>query len=396
MQLNKTHEYRILEGVHNKITRQSNEYMNNIHTTIDSVVRDNGKLNNLGIDKELWPFIRHSWENKDPHFLGRLDLYVDFEEGEKSIVMMDYNAKKPSFLRESVSIQSDQSRQLEKKIEDQFRSLYIMERINNRADASALPTPGQTENEINSKLHFIVLTEDPEEMWNANYLAERAWRAGFKPVVLKGSQIYWNGQKFIDSHSEPIERIWNPEPWKILKQVGVADMKRAYSAIKWVEPMWKVILEKESILPYLWQNNNLKDAYLPSYFSKEKFIQNKTPYVEISPSINRQQIAVYKEDNTVDTIYSVPTTSPVKFPFYHEYIIPPSADSYTKYLAYTWIVGNVTQFVGFQEDNNSHFGPNRVAVKTTVLPDCGRGDSYSIFGIFRNRGSSAAERSRTR
>ena len=76
---------------------------NMILTAVDEVVKDDKLLSLFNINKQLWPAIRFSWQNRQVDMQGRFDWIFD---GEKQPKLLEYNADTPSMIIESGSLQN--------------------------------------------------------------------------------------------------------------------------------------------------------------------------------------------------------------------------------------------------------------------------------------------------
>ena len=69
---------------------------------IDTVINDDKLLSLFGINKQLWPAVKKSWESHQTDFQGRFDLIYDGVDHPK---LMEFNADTPSMIIESGSMQ---------------------------------------------------------------------------------------------------------------------------------------------------------------------------------------------------------------------------------------------------------------------------------------------------
>ena len=65
---------------------------------VDIVVKDDNLLTLFGINQNLWPAVRYSWQEKQIDFQGRFDFIFDGKEPPK---LLEYNADTPSLIIES-------------------------------------------------------------------------------------------------------------------------------------------------------------------------------------------------------------------------------------------------------------------------------------------------------
>lgn len=65
---------------------------------VEEVINDDNLLKLFGINKQLWPAIKHSWKSKQRDMQGRFDLVYD---GVNPPKMLEYNGDTPSLIIES-------------------------------------------------------------------------------------------------------------------------------------------------------------------------------------------------------------------------------------------------------------------------------------------------------
>jgi glutathionylspermidine synthase len=207
---------------------------------VDHVIRHR-LYASLAIPLEYEPFIRASWERRDPAVYGRFDLTLD-EAGVPKFY--EYNADTPTSLLESSIAQWFWKEDVQPR-HDQFNSLHeaLIERWRHlRAHYPHV-----------RMLHFGCIFGSQEDVANVEYMMDTAVQAGWETKILDVRRIGVNRvDQFFDEENQPIELMFKLYPWEWMVRESFGARLMA-SPTRWVEPPWKMLLSNKAILPLLWQ-----------------------------------------------------------------------------------------------------------------------------------------------
>ncbi len=90
------------------------------------------------------------------------------------------------------------------------------------------------------------------------YLRDTAEQAGLKTRQLLMEEIGWNERRdcFVDigKYEDPIRSLFKLYPWEtLLEEEFAPQCLRTYREMRWMEPIWKLLLSNKGILPVLWE-----------------------------------------------------------------------------------------------------------------------------------------------
>jgi glutathionylspermidine synthase len=221
----------------------------------------------LGIPPECWPLIEESWRRQEAALYGRFDLLFD---GKGPPKLLEYNADTPTSLFEAAVVQWNWKEQVQPKA-DQFNSLH--EALIARWQ-TLRPTGAET-----ALLHLTCATPNAEDETTTLYLGstaeEAAWRVKFLPIA----EIGWDQERrrFVDLDNQEIVTLFKLYPWEWLLREEFG-WNIAASAVRFIEPAWKLLLANKGLLALLWEmypgHENLLPAYLkPGPLAGGKFVR---------------------------------------------------------------------------------------------------------------------------
>ena len=112
-------------------------------------------------------------------------------------------------------------------------------------------------------------TDEPEDMLTLAYLQDTAQQAGLSTQAIAMLDIGWNPDRgaFTDLDDNRIDSIFKLYPWESMMAEQFAPNALAtYRDMRWIEPIWKMLLSNKGILPILWElypepSENLLAAY---------------------------------------------------------------------------------------------------------------------------------------
>jgi glutathionylspermidine synthase len=206
----------------------------------------------FGLPREAARLITESWEADDPTLYGRMDIMLD-KRGTPRLV--EYNADTPTMLLETAVVQWQW---LEERFpdKDQFNSLH--EALIQQWSYIRTRVKGDV-------LHLAYEGEDTDEdMVTVTYLRDSAREAGFFTVMLRMSDVGWDGREFVDLRNESIRSVFKLYPWEwmLTEKFGAHVLNLGRSNPVWIEPPWKALLSSKAILPIMWRLFGSKCPYL--------------------------------------------------------------------------------------------------------------------------------------
>ena len=204
-----------------------------------------GDYGHLGLPEGALDLALRSFEEEaDRAVYGRFDLVLG-EGG--SIKMLEYNADTPTGLVETAVAQWQWLQESGGGL-DQFNSVWdrLVERW--KKLAPGLP-PGV--------LHLATCDGDDtaEEWMTVEVMAETARAAGLDVKVIMIEHIHWSEDHgvFVDADDLVIEACFKLYPWEEMLSEAYGDVVMAdYSLVRWVEPLWKVLLSSKMLSVALW------------------------------------------------------------------------------------------------------------------------------------------------
>ena len=219
-------------------------------------VIDNQRYAELEIPAEAVPMIEWAWNEEPPALYGRFDILWN---GEGPPKLLEYNADTPTSLLEAAVIQWYWLKDVYRDA-DQFSSIHEKLIAKWKDDASYLERPV-----------YFASTAYPEDLLTVAYLRDTAEQAGLQTRQILMEDIGWNEprQCFVDAEpaENQIKSIFKLYPWEtMLEESFAAPMLRTYQDMRWIEPIWKLLLSNKGILPVLWELYPNHELLLESHF----------------------------------------------------------------------------------------------------------------------------------
>jgi glutathionylspermidine synthase len=219
---------------------------------------DKKRYAELEIPAAAVPVIEAAWEAEPPALYGRFDFLYN---GTSPPKLLEYNADTPTSLLEAAVVQwhwlEEVGPSLMNGVPDQFNSIH--ERLIAKWKDIA-PY-------LNPPVYFSG-TEEPEDILTLAYLEDTAQQAGLATRRIAMLDIGWNPDVdgFLDLNEDRIESIFKLYPWESMMGEQFAPQALAtYGKMRWIEPIWKMLLSNKGILPILWElyprHENLLEAY---------------------------------------------------------------------------------------------------------------------------------------
>jgi glutathionylspermidine synthase len=219
-------------------------------------VIDNQRYDELEIPAEAVPMIEWAWNEEPPALYGRFDILWN---GQGAPKLLEYNADTPTSLLEAAVIQWYWLKDVYPQA-DQFNSLH-----------EKLIAKWKDLDSYLAKPVYFASTDYPEDLLTVAYLRDTAEQAGLPTSQLLMEEIGWNDprQCFVDLAPEEnqIESIFKLYPWEtMLEEAFAAQGLRTYKDMRWIEPIWKMLLSNKGILPVLWELYPNHELLLESHF----------------------------------------------------------------------------------------------------------------------------------
>ncbi len=210
------------------------------------------------------PAIEWAWQNEPPAIYGRFDLSWAGAASGEAPKLLEYNADTPTSLLEAAVVQwkwlEEMPEALVSSKPDQFNSIHerLIAKWKDLDDYLAKP------------VYFAAL-DYPEDQLTTVYLRDTAEQAGIKTLQMYMAEIGWNDglQAFLDPNEEQMFSIFKLYPWEAMlaEEFGPHALD-TYQSVRWIEPIWKMLLSNKGILPILWElypgHKNLLEAYFDS------------------------------------------------------------------------------------------------------------------------------------
>lgn len=239
-------------------------------------VIDKKRYAELHIPDKAIAAIEWSWEADVPSLYGRFDLAYDGVQPPK---LLEYNADTPTALLEAAVIQWQWLKQVQPEA-DQFNSIWeaLVAKWKELKDEPGCLT--------GNFVHFAH-QDSLEDLMTVTLLRDTAQSAGIQTDGLHMEDVGWDStdKTFVDLQNRVMATIFKLYPWEwILKDEFSGNLLDTVKEVKWIEPIWKMILSNKGILPILWELYPDHDNLLPSYFDGPRDL---TDYVK-KPLLSRE------------------------------------------------------------------------------------------------------------
>ncbi len=226
-------------------------------------VIDEKRYAELDIPEAAISAIEWAWENEPPALYGRFDLAYN---GTAPPKLLEYNADTPTSLLEAAVVQWDWLKALSPALEaashsrapDQFNSIHdkLIAKWKNVAPYL-------------SKSVYFAGAASPEDQLTLAYLRDTAQQAGLATLQMYMEEIGWNDERqaFVDPNEDQMFSVFKLYPWEIMLQEEFgAHALATYQDMRWIEPIWKLLLSNKGILPILWQLFPNHELLLEAHF----------------------------------------------------------------------------------------------------------------------------------
>jgi len=217
-------------------------------------VIDEKRYAELDIPEAAIEAIEWAWENEPPALYGRFDLAWN---GTGAPKLLEYNADTPTSLLEAAVIQWDWLQNVYPNA-DQFNSIH-----------DKLIAKWQDIAPYLSKPIYFAAVDSPEDQLTIAYLRDTAQQAGLDTLQMYMEEIGWNDERqaFVDPNEDQMFSVFKLYPWEIMlsEEFGIHTLD-TYPDMRWIEPIWKLLLSNKGILPILWELYPNHELLLEAHF----------------------------------------------------------------------------------------------------------------------------------
>ena len=297
--------------------------------------------------------IEWAWNNEPPAIYGRFDVSWAGAHSGTPPKLLEYNADTPTSLLEAAVIQwhwlKDMPQTLVSYKPDQFNSIH-----------EKLIAKWKDIDPYLSKPIYFAALDNPEDQLTITYLRDTAQQAKLDTLQMFMHEIGWNDsqQAFLDPDERPMFSIFKLYPWEAMLQEEFGPHAIAtYTAVRWIEPIWKMLLSNKGILPILWQLYPNHELLLESHFDSPGSLKN---YVR-KPLMSREgaNITLVRDNATV-----VSTPGPYNGKQIYQALAPPATFDNRHAVLGLWMIDQDCCGMGIREsfspitDNLSAFVPH--------------------------------------
>ena len=201
--------------------------------------------------------IEWAWENEPPAIYGRFDVMWAGAQSGEAPKLLEYNADTPTSLLEAAVVQWHWLKEVYPDA-DQFNSIH----------EKLIAKWKDVEPYLSKPVYFAAL-ENAEDQMTVTYLRDTAMQAGLKTVELPMEQIGWSEEQqgFVDADEAMMFSIFKLYPWEaMLAEEFGPHALATYRSVRWMEPIWKMLLSNKGILPVLWELYPGHELLLEAYF----------------------------------------------------------------------------------------------------------------------------------
>lgn len=209
----------------------------------------------LDIPESAIEAIEWAWENEPPALYGRFDLAYN---GTAPPKLLEYSADTPTSLLEAAIVQWEWLKEVNPDA-NQFNSIH-----------DALIAKWKELDPYLSKPIYFAGIDVPEDQLSLAYLRDTAEQAGLPTLQMYMEEIGWNDERqaFVDPNEDQMFSVFKLYPWEIMlsEEFGIHTLD-TYPDMRWIEPIWKLLLSNKGILPILWQLYPNHELLLEAHFA---------------------------------------------------------------------------------------------------------------------------------
>jgi glutathionylspermidine synthase len=284
-------------------------------------VIDKKRYAELEIPESAITAIEWAWSAEPPALYGRFDFLYNGNEPPK---LLEYNADTPTSLLEAAVVQWHWLEEVASSLPHEGHALAFMapkadqfNSIHERLIAKWKDIASSLERPV-----YFAGTEEPEDLLTLAYLEDTAQQAGLETRRIAMLDLGWNTELngFVDLEESRIASIFKLYPWEtmVAEEFGKHAID-CYQQMRWIEPIWKMLLSNKGILPILWELYPYHANLLPCYFDRSAAALNLRDYVRkpmhsregANITLVRDGVPVTKTDGPYDGACVVQGLAPV-------------------------------------------------------------------------------------
>ena len=249
-----------LEQVERDIEQPSQDLHDMAMALVDEVVGSEQLLDRLHIAPMYRDWIAASWQAREPHLYGRMDLAYD---GRGPAKLYELNYDTPTSLYESAYFQwlwleQQIAAGVLPKTADQYNGIQeaLVEAFGSLA----------RDGRIGARVHFAAVRESAEDQATVLYLRDCANQAGVDTATVDVEDIGLSADGwFTDRDDTVIQTLFKLYPLEFMmeEQFGPALIE---DTMQLLEPPWKAILSNKGVLPLLWERHRGHPNLLEAHF----------------------------------------------------------------------------------------------------------------------------------
>jgi glutathionylspermidine synthase len=307
---------------------------------------DEKRYAELDIPEAAIEAIEWAWNNEPPALYGRFDLSWAGAQSGSAPKLLEYNADTPTSLLEAAVIQWNWLEAMPHSLvsakPDQFNSIH----------EKLIAKWKDVDDYLSKPIYFAAIENEnnPEDQLTVTYLRDTAQQAGLDTRQLAMHEIGWDDsqQSFVDLDDHPIFSIFKLYPWEaMLNEEFGPHALNTYTSVRWIEPIWKMLLSNKGILPILWQLYPNHELLLESHFAQDGTPPPNTlkDYVR-KPLLSREgaNITLIRDNATV-----VSTEGPYNGPQIVQALAPPAVFNNRHAVLGLWMVDQDCCGMGIRE-----------------------------------------------
>jgi glutathionylspermidine synthase len=318
---------------------------------------DSKRYAELDIPEYAIEAIEWAWTNEPPALYGRFDIAWAGAQSGTAPKLLEYNADTPTSLLEAAVIQWNWLEQLSPALAaashaakpDQFNSIH-----------EKLIAKWKDIDPYLSKPVYFAALDNSEDQLTVTYLRDTAQQAGLATEQMFLQEIGWNDDQhsFLDPDEQPMFSIFKLYPWEAMLQEEFGPHAlETYTGVRWIEPIWKMLLSNKGILPILWQLYPNHELLLESHFDGPGTMRD---YIR-KPLMSREgaNITLVRDNATV-----VSTPGPYNGRQIYQALAPPAIFDNRHSVLGLWMIDQDCCGMGVREsfgpitDNLSSFVPH--------------------------------------
>lgn len=231
-----------------------------IPAAVDHIIADHRLLDRLDIPEYLRPYLRKSWERRDPGFYGRIDFCFDPARSPHP-AFYEINADTSACLHEALVVQPDWWANHGSRIFPSF---------SNWGDAAGAFRRAFRETPLlGGHILFASVRNNDERMKGALALQPLAEDSGYRTSYANIEDLQFrNGRVFDLAGHESLTLFKVYWPWEKLVHMPFA-RALAEDKARCIEPIWKVLVQNKMLPVILWQLNEGHPNLIPAYFEED-------------------------------------------------------------------------------------------------------------------------------